>query len=152
MCWRVANITSIPKGSPSPNVSNYRPISITPILSKVFGHSVISTRLSRFLERSCLLSSNQFAYRKNLGTTNALLTISHKIQLALDLGHEARIVVQLDMSAAFDWVNHDGLLWKLRSVGVGWSVLSVLNEFMAGPVINRELAFAAMPKQLERTS
>ena len=110
VCWRVANITSIPKGSPSPNVSNYRPISITPILSKVFEH-LISTRLSRFLERSCLLSSNQFAYRKNLGTTDVLLTISHKIQSAR--------IVQLDLSAAFDWVNHDGLLWKLRSVGVG---------------------------------
>ena len=77
-CWRVANITPIPKGPPSARVSNYRPISITPLLSKVFEH-LVSTRLSSFLERSSLLSPNQFAYRKNLGTTDALLTISHKL-------------------------------------------------------------------------
>ena len=78
------------------------------------------------------MSSNQFAYRKNIGTTDVLLMISHTIQSALDRGHEARIV-QLDLSAAFDWVNHDGLLWKLlRSVGVGASVLSVLTQFLRG--------------------
>ena len=35
-CWRQANITPIPKGPPSSSVANYRPISITPVLSKVF--------------------------------------------------------------------------------------------------------------------
>ena len=36
LCWRVANVTQIPKGPPSSSASNYRPISLTPILSKVF--------------------------------------------------------------------------------------------------------------------
>ena len=35
-CWRVANVTPIPKGPPSSSVANYRPISLTPILSKIF--------------------------------------------------------------------------------------------------------------------
>ena len=35
-CWRQANFTPIPKGPSSPSVANYRPISITPVLSKVF--------------------------------------------------------------------------------------------------------------------
>ena len=35
-CWRQANVTSIPKGIPSSSVANYRPISITSVLSKVF--------------------------------------------------------------------------------------------------------------------
>ncbi len=128
MCWRNANITAIPKGSPSSDASNYRPISITPLLSKIFEH-VISGRLSRYLEHSHLIPANQFAYRKNLGTTDALLTISHKIQQALDCGHEAR-VVQLDFSAAFDRVNHAGLLRKLQSFGVGGPVLSILTQFL----------------------
>ena len=36
VCWRVANVTPIPKGPPSYSASNYRPISLTPILSNVF--------------------------------------------------------------------------------------------------------------------
>lgn len=129
-CWRVAHITPIPKGTPSPDPSNYRPISITPILSKVFEH-LVAARLSCFLERSGVLPCNQFAYRKKLGTTDALLTISHKIQLALDQGHETRIV-QLDLSAAFDRVNHNGMLKKLRSIGVGGHILSILEQFLVG--------------------
>ena len=46
------------------------------------------------------------------------------------MGQEARIV-QIDFSAAFDRVNHQGILFKLCSVGVGVSVLSVLKQFLS---------------------
>ena len=46
------------------------------------------------------------------------------------MGEEARIV-QIDFSAAFDRVNHQGILFKLCSVGVGGSVLSVLTQFIS---------------------
>ena len=49
---------------------------------------------------------------------------------ALEMGQEARIV-QIDFSAAFDRVNHQGILLKLCSVGVGGSVLSVLTQFFS---------------------
>ena len=45
-CWRQANVASIPKGPSSSSVANYRPISITPVLSKVFERPV---RLGRFI-------------------------------------------------------------------------------------------------------
>ena len=45
-------------------------------------------------------------------------------------GQEARIV-QIEFSAAFDRVNHQGILFKLCSVGVGGSVLSVLTQFLS---------------------
>ena len=131
-CWRTANITPIPKGAASPNVANYRPISITPLLSKVY-EKLLSSRLGRFFESGNVLPSNQFAYRKNLGTTDALLSISHILQEALECGHEAR-VVQIDFSAAFDRVNHSALLYKLRSVGVGGPVLSIISEFLSSRV------------------
>ena len=51
--------------------------------------------------------------------------MEHTLQNALKMGQEARIV-QVDFSAAFDRVNHQGILFKLCSVGVGVSVLSVL--------------------------
>ena len=49
VCWRVANVTPIPKYPPSSSESNYRPISLTPILSKVI-ECLVSVRLGRFME------------------------------------------------------------------------------------------------------
>ena len=56
--------------------------------------------------------------------------MAHTLQNALEMGQEARIV-QIDVSAAFDKVNHQGILFKLCSVGVGGSVLSVLTQFLS---------------------
>ena len=47
---------------------------------------------------------------------------------SLESGQEARIV-QIDFSAAFDRVNHQGILYRLGSVGIGGSVLSILTKF-----------------------
>ena len=76
----------------------------------------------------------QFAYRKGLGCTDALLTISHYYQKSLDAGMEPYIV-QLDFSAAFDRVSHSGLLFKLKSIGVGGSMLSICREFLSKRVV-----------------
>ena len=128
-CWRQANVTPIPYGPPSPSVANYRPISLTSVLSKVF-ERLVSVRLRRFLERSGVLPTTQFAYRKVLGTCDALLCLSHTLQSALESGQEARIV-QIDFNAAFDRVNHQGILYNLCSVGIGGSVLSILTRFLS---------------------
>ena len=77
-----------------------------------------------------LLPAVQFAFRKNLGCPDALLTISHHLQKSLDAGMES-YNVQLDFSAAFDRVSHSGLLFKLKSIGVGGSVLSICTEFLS---------------------
>ena len=93
-CWRQANVTPIPKGPPSSSVANYRPISITSVLSKVF-ERLVSVHLRRFMERSGVLPTTQFAYRKGLGTCDALLCVSHTLQSALESGQKARIL-QID--------------------------------------------------------
>ena len=90
-CWRLANVTPIPKGPPSCSVANYRPISITSVLSKVF-ERLVSVRLGRFMERSGVLPTSQFAYRKGLGTCDALLCVSDTLQSGLESGQEARTV------------------------------------------------------------
>ena len=71
-CWRQANVTHIPKGPSSSSVANYRPISITSVLSMVF-ERLVSVRLGRFMDRSGVLPTTKFAYRKGLGTFDALL-------------------------------------------------------------------------------
>ena len=82
------------------------------------------------MECNGVLPTTQFAYRKGLGTCDALLCVSHTLQSALESGQEARIV-QIDFRAAFDRVNHQGILYRLRSVGIGGSVLSILTQFLS---------------------
>ena len=103
----MANVTPIPKGP----------------LSKVF-ECLVSVRLGHFMESRGVLPTTQFEYRKGFGTCDALLCVARTLKNALEMGQEARIV-QIDFNAAFDRVNYQGILFKLCSVGVGGSVLSV---------------------------
>ena len=73
---------------------------------------MVSVRLERFMVRSGVLPTTQVAYRKGLGTCDALLSMSHALKNTLASGKEARIV-QIDFSAAFDRINHQGILYKL---------------------------------------
>ena len=128
-CWRQANVTKIPKDLPSSSVAaNYRHIFITSVLSKEF-ERLISVHLGRLMECSGVLPTTQLAYRKSLGTCDALLCVFHKLQTALKCGQAARIV-QIDFSAAFDRINHQGILYKLCSVGIADSVLCILTQFL----------------------
>ena len=133
-CWRCADVVPIPKGSVSSFTKDYRPISITPVLSKVF-ESLISDRLRRYMEKENLFPQHQYAYRKCLGTCDALLDICCSCQAALDAGSES-IVLSIDFSAAFDRVNHVGLLHKLRAAGVGGSLLFLIGNFLSGRTQN----------------
>ena len=129
-CSRSAIVTAIPKGALSPDREKYQPISITNILSKVY-EKLVSQKLSSFCEKYGLLPAAQVAYRKGLGCTDALLTISHHLQKSLDAGMESYID-QLDFSAAFDRMSHSGLLLNLKTIGVGDSVLlSICTEFLS---------------------
>ena len=128
-CWRKANITPIPKGAtPSTLPSEYRPISITPILSKIF-ERVLAKRLSLYCEKYSIISDTQFAYRKGLGTCDALLTLTHSLQTSLDLGQESRAVA-IDFSSAFDIVNHKALIYKLQLHGIGGNLLHIFKDFL----------------------
>ena len=127
-CWWSANVTAIPKGAPSPGRENCLPKSITPILSKVY-EKFVSHKHSSFCKKFVFLPAAQFAHRKGLGCTDALLTISHHLQKSLDARMESYIS-QLDFSAAFDWVSHSDLLFKLKFIVVGGSVLSICREFL----------------------
>ena len=96
-------MTPIPKGPPSSSGANYRPVFITLVLSITLEHQV-SVCILRFMERSRVPPSIQFAYWKGLGTCDALLCVSHILQSALESGKAG--IVQIDFSAAFDRVKH----------------------------------------------
>ena len=71
----------------------------------------------------------EFAYMKDLVCTDALLTICHHLQKCIDTGMESYIL-QIDFSAAFGRVSDSGLLFKLKSIGVGGSVMSICRDFL----------------------
>ena len=91
---------------------------------------MIVLSFGRFLERSGVLSSHQYSYRKGLGICDALLDIVCAGQLELDRGGELALV-QIDFSAVFDRVNHGGLVFKLREAGVGGLILKVFQDFLS---------------------
>ena len=128
--WRTANVTPIPKTSPpSIHPENYRPISITPCISKVY-EKIICDRLMRYVEGKHLLPDGQFAYRKGLGSCDALLSMVCNFQSSLDRGAES-CAISLDFSAAFDRINHSALIYRLRLMGIGGSLLSVILNFVS---------------------
>ena len=70
------------------------------------------------------LPTTQFAYWKGVGTCDALSCMLHTLQSALESRQDAGFV-QIDFSAAFDRVYHQGIMDTLCSVGIGGSVLSL---------------------------
>ena len=129
LLWRMGNITPTSKTvTAGSSPSDYRPISITPILSKIY-ERLLAKRLNTFAECNNLFPNQQFGFRKGLGACDAVLTISDRVQRALDTGSEARLI-GLDFSAAFDRVNHQALIYKLKQLGIGGPFLNILTEFL----------------------
>ena len=81
-----------------------------------------------FVECRDVLPTTQVAYRKGLGLRVTILSVFHTFPSAL-----ARIVL-IDISAAFESANHQGILFKHCPVGVGGYVLSVLEQFPSNPL------------------
>ena len=65
-----------------------------------------------------MFPTSQFVYQKGLGTSDALLCVSHTLQSVSESAQEARIV-QIDFSSAVDKVNQWGILYRLFYVGIG---------------------------------
>ena len=97
-------------------------ISLTTVLSKIF-EKIVAGQFSHFSEGNI---PSLFSYRKGLGTCDSLLTLPHHLKFALDIGMERRFA-QLDFTAAFDFLSHRCLLYKLRSIGVGGLFLFIVN-------------------------
>ena len=112
--------------------SNYRPITILSVLSKVFEKAVHS-QLFNYLQSNNLLSANQFGFRPGRSTDVALTQFTENILDKLDNGLVTGAVF-LDLKKAFDTVNHELLLSKLKSVGLDTSTVGWFESYLC----NRE--------------
>jgi hypothetical protein len=103
------------KGSPR-DVSNYRPISLLPLFSKIL-EKLVHKRVYNFLIDKNLLSPQQFGFQKGKNTTQALITVIDKITRSFERS-EVTVGVLLDFQKAFDTVQHPILLAKLSKYGI----------------------------------
>ena len=113
-----AMVTPLVKhGNLNPNtLSNYRPVSNLSSLSKIVERIVVS-RLTGHLDTNNLYDTHQCAYRRFHSCETALVSLTDFVYSAADNG-EVTVVVLLDLSAAFDTVDHTLLLDRLKDIGV----------------------------------
>lgn len=129
---KVAKVLPLFKSGEKSEFSNYRPISLLPIFSKIL-EKIISKRLTNFLEKHHLLAEQQFGFRNNRSTEQANISLSHSILENIDNGNYT-VGVFIDLTKAFDTVPHDILLKKLNYLGVR----GVANDWFKNYLSNRE--------------
>ena len=113
---KIAKVCPIFKSGDKSDFQNYRPISVLPSFSKVFV-KVVHSRLLSSLQSNNVLCRNQFGFRKNHSTYMALIELYDKVSLAID-NNEFSIGIFIDLSKAFDTLDHRILLKKLEHYGI----------------------------------
>lgn len=111
--WKVAEIIMIPKpGKPQNDVKSYRPISLLPLISKLF-EIIIQKRIQVYINRFKVIPNHQFGFRKSHATTDQIHRITDVIEKVFER-KEVCSTVFLDVAQAFDKVWHKGLIFKLN--------------------------------------
>ena len=125
---KIGCITPIFKGGDKDKINNYRPVCSLSPLSKII-EKVIANRMINYLEDYDILSKTQFGFRKNMGTENALLNYIDNIQNQLNK-YKYTISIFMDLSKAFDVINHDILKHKLYHYGFRGNFLNFLLNYI----------------------
>ena len=128
--WKKGNIIPVHKKESKNLIKNYRPISLLPIFGKIF-EKVIYNNLFEYFQENKFLSNNQSGFRSGDSCISQLIAITHDIYKAFDGNPslETRGVF-LDISKAFDKVWHDGLLHKLKCLGVEGGFYNILKNYL----------------------
>ena len=128
--WKKSNVVPIFKKGERTSASNYRPIFILSCTSKII-ERVVFNELYDYCMENNLLSEKNSGFKKNDGTINRLINLTNKIYQGLDDESEVAMIF-LDLSKAYDRICPKHLLYKLRKIGVGGSLLKWFESYLSG--------------------
>ena len=121
-------ITPIHKGGSRSAAANYRPISLTSHIIKIF-EKIMRQHIVKFMSQNNLFNSNQHGFRAGRSCLSQLLEQFDIILDILDAGANAD-VVYLDFAKAFDKVDHKIVLSKMRSMGIAGKIYEWIESFL----------------------
>ena len=125
---KLARVVPIFKSGDPSLITNYRPISVLSIFSKVF-EKVMYNHIISFMNKNDVLYDQQFGFRQKHSTQQAIIMLVDKITRSLDAG-DIVISVFLDLKKAFDTVDHHILLKKLYAYGIRGKVLKWFHSYL----------------------
>jgi hypothetical protein len=127
--WKCSQISMLHKPNTSTDqLTSYRPISITPCLARLF-EKIMLMRISRHLKQKKILIMQQSGFRKNRQTRDNILLLLQKAKQSFGQGRQM-VAVFFDITAAFDKVWHDGLMYKLAKIKLPFYLLIMIREFI----------------------
>jgi len=129
---KIAKVVPLFKKGDKSVISNYRPISLLPLFSKVL-EKLIYCRIANFINKHELLYKYQFGFRNKHNTNMALITITDKIMNYFQNGDYV-VGLFLDFSKAFDTVNHNILLSKLNKYGIRGVAQNLMASYLGNRV------------------
>ncbi len=110
-------------------LGNYRPVSLLPFIAKTL-ERVVFNQVTAFLTQNNLLDSNQSGFRSGHSTETALLSVVEDLRLA-KTASKSSLLILLDLSAAFDTVNHQILLSTLLRKGISGTALQWFDSYLS---------------------
>ena len=125
---KIAKITPLFKSGDTDKLNNYRPISVLPVFSKLL-ERIMYNRVYSHLINHQLLYERQFGFQQNCSTEHAILQLTKEIYESFD-ENKFTLGVFIDLSKAFDTVNHKILLKKLTYFGIKGVYLDWFNSYL----------------------
>ena len=126
--FKLAKVTALFKGGIESEADNFRPISVLPVLNKIF-EKIIHQQLVDFLNLHDVLSKQQFGFRKGHSTSHAVTCLHEKLIDNFEKG-EMSAVLFIDLKSAFDTIDIEILLKKLHHYGLRNNVFNLLKSYL----------------------